>query len=74
MNKITGARISGALAGAALVLAALPAMAQSPADLGRSLTPLGGIQAGNAEGSIPPWTGGITTPPAGFSPVPPMSC
>lgn len=30
------------------------------------LTPFGAIQAGNAEGTIPPWTGGITTPPAGF--------
>ncbi|MGO4894280.1 DUF1329 domain-containing protein [Flavobacterium sp. W21_SRS_FM6] len=36
--------------------------------LGSELTPLGGIQAGNADGSIPAWTGGITTPPAGYKP------
>jgi hypothetical protein len=34
--------------------------------LGTELTPLGGIKAGNADGSIPAWTGGITTPPAGY--------
>lgn len=34
--------------------------------LGEELTPLGGIKAGNADGSIPAWTGGITTPPAGY--------
>ncbi len=42
-----------------------------PADfdrLGRDLTPLGGEKAGNADGSIPAWTGGLTTPPAGYSP------
>ncbi|WP_221030890.1 DUF1329 domain-containing protein [Actomonas aquatica] len=36
------------------------------ARLGNDLTPLGGEKAGNADGSIPAWTGGITTPPAGF--------
>lgn len=34
--------------------------------LGRDLTPLGGEMAGNAEGTIPPWDGGITKPPAGY--------
>ena len=36
--------------------------------LGTSLTPLGGEMAGNADGSIPAWNGGITTPPAGYKP------
>src|SRR5262245_43152281 len=36
--------------------------------LGKDLTPLGGEKAGNADGSIPPWTGGITEPPPGYSP------
>ncbi|SDS56646.1 DUF1329 domain-containing protein [Opitutus sp. GAS368] len=36
--------------------------------LGNDLTPLGGEKAGNADGSIPAWTGGITTPPAGYTP------
>lgn len=36
------------------------------ARLGQDLTPMGAEAAGNADGSIPPWTGGLTTPPAGF--------
>src|SRR5258708_11240689 len=35
--------------------------------LGNDLTPLGGEKAGNADGSIPAWTGGITAPPAGYT-------
>jgi len=37
------------------------------ATLGTTLTPMGGVMAGNAEGSIPAWEGGITTPPAGYT-------
>ncbi len=61
--------------GCALVLAAFvatPVWAQlSPeeiAKLGTELTPMGAVKAGNAEGTIPAWTGGITTPPAGYEP------
>ena len=36
------------------------------AKLGNELTPVGAIKAGNADGSIPAWTGGITTAPAGY--------
>ncbi|GAA0345156.1 DUF1329 domain-containing protein [Bowmanella denitrificans] len=36
------------------------------AKLGTELTPLGGLKAGNADGSIPAWDGGITAPPAGY--------
>jgi len=36
--------------------------------LGTDLTPWGAPKAGNAEGTIPAWDGGITTPPAGFDP------
>ncbi len=32
------------------------------------LTPLGAERAGNADGSIPAWTGGITNPPASYDP------
>ncbi|MEQ3653017.1 MAG: DUF1329 domain-containing protein, partial [Glaciecola sp.] len=38
------------------------------AKLGNELTPLGGEKAGNADGSIPAWTGGITELPAGYKP------
>ena len=33
---------------------------------GTPLTPRGAERAGNADGSIPAWTGGITQPPAGY--------
>ena len=36
--------------------------------LGNDLTPLGAEKAGNADGSIPAWTGGITAAPAGYTP------
>lgn len=35
--------------------------------LGNELTPSGAEKAGNEAGTIPPWTGGITEPPAGYS-------
>ncbi|MFO6374363.1 DUF1329 domain-containing protein, partial [Pseudomonas aeruginosa] len=38
------------------------------AQLKSSLTPLGAEKAGNAAGSIPAWTGGITQAPAGYKP------
>ena len=60
--------------GAALILGcvlASPATAEISADeiarLGADLTPLGGERAGNADGTIPEWTGGITEPPAGYT-------
>jgi hypothetical protein len=40
--------------------------AQQAAQLKTSLTPLGAERAGNADGSIPAWTGGYTTVPPGF--------
>ena len=59
------------LAGSALFSLALAAQAAvaaaDAARLGNDLTPLGGEKAGNADGSIPAWTGGITTAPAGYT-------
>lgn len=50
---------------AAGVLLAPPAFGavtpQEAAQLGEQLTPLGGEKAGNADGSIPAWSGGITS-------------
>ena len=34
--------------------------------LGKDLTPTGATKAGNADGSIPAWDGGLTKPPAGW--------
>jgi len=39
---------------------------EEAAKLRRELTPIGALRAGNAEGTIPAWTGGIVEPPAGF--------
>jgi hypothetical protein len=38
------------------------------AKLGTTLTPLGAEKAGNEDGAIPPWNGGITSPPEGYEP------
>lgn len=40
--------------------------ADQAAKLGKELTPTGAEVAGNAEGTIPKWEGGITKPPAGY--------
>jgi len=58
---------------AVLLLASLEALAQVPAQEaaklgGPELTPLGAERAGNAAGSIPPWTGGIQEWPDGYEP------
>ncbi len=59
------------LTGGLLISAALVHAEISDTDLarlGKDLTPFGAETAGNADGSIPAWTGGITTPPAGYQP------
>ena len=59
----------GLLAGTSLAAAAVarPAHAQSAAPnpelLKTTLTPMGAERAGNADGSIPAWTGGLVSPP-----------
>jgi hypothetical protein len=59
----------GALLAAALLGAAPAAIASGPRDaarLGAELTPVGAEVAGNADGTIPRWDGGLTAPPPGF--------
>jgi hypothetical protein len=67
MRKHAISAIAGLLG---LALAAGSAVAAVSADqaarLGKDLTPTGAEKAGNADGTIPAWTGGITTPPAGY--------
>lgn len=53
------------IASGSIALAAITA--EQAARLGQDLTPLGGERAGNAAGTIPEWTGGITSPPAGYT-------
>ncbi|HTX65233.1 MAG TPA: DUF1329 domain-containing protein [Opitutaceae bacterium] len=60
-----------AIALGALLTSAAAFAAVSPdqaARLNQDLTPLGAERAGNADGTIPAWTGGITRPPAGYTP------
>ncbi|NMM29094.1 MAG: DUF1329 domain-containing protein [Glaciimonas sp.] len=58
------------LAASVLVLGTASAApsAQDIAHLGKDLTPVGAEKAGNADGSIPAWAGGLTSSPAGFDP------
>jgi Protein of unknown function (DUF1329) len=63
---------AGALLGLGICVLGASIQAKVPAEeaarLGRDLTPLGAIRAGNAEGTIPAWNGGIRKPPAGYRP------
>ena len=52
------------LAGAGQAMAAVSA--EEAAKLGNELTPFGAEMAGNADGTIPAWTGGLTEPPATY--------
>ena len=53
----------------ACLLVALPAAAAERdfSRLGQDLTPIGAERAGNADGTIPAWEGGLTQPPAGWT-------
>ena len=54
---------------AALALAGVSAAAVTPDEakqLGTTLTPFGAEKAGNADGSIPPYSGELPAPPAGY--------
>ena len=56
----------------AILLTVTPAFgavsAQEAERLGKDLTPMGAERAGNADGTIPAWEGGITQVPTGFQP------
>lgn len=66
MKKLSLLSSAVALAFAFGVQAKLPA--DQVARLGSDLTPMGAEKAGNKDGSIPAWEGGITKPPAGYKP------
>jgi hypothetical protein len=63
-------KVCAAWVGALLLVPFIAADAKSPQDqidrLGNDLTPIGAERAGNAEGTIPEWTGGLTEPPPGW--------
>jgi len=60
-----GAALTLTLGSGNLFAAASPEEIQQ---LGNELTPTGAQRSGNEAGTIPPWTGGITQPPAGYTP------
>ena len=66
MHKILGAAVA-----AACLAAAVPSLAKTTeaeaARLGADLTPMGAEKAGNKDGTIPAWTGGLCAPPAGWT-------
>jgi hypothetical protein len=64
MNVLSSALLLAATASAACAAVS----AADAARLGQDLTPLGAEAKGNADGTIPAWTGGITAAPAGYQP------
>jgi hypothetical protein len=58
--------------GSTLLALALPTLAavsnEEASQLGTTLTPFGATKSGNANGSIPAYSGGLTKAPAGFQP------
>jgi len=57
-----------ALLSGACLHAAAAVSAEEAKQLGTTLTEFGAIKAGNADGTIPPYTGGLTKAPPGFKP------
>lgn len=71
MTTIKQTLLAFAIAAACASVALAKAPAGEVAKLGVSgteLTPTGALRAGNADGTIPVWEGGITQAPAGFTP------
>lgn len=63
-------RAARVLVAAAIAILGLAATAGAAdySRLGKDLTPVGAERAGNADGTIPAWEGGLTQPPAGWTP------
>lgn len=61
---ILAATVSGALGTAGMTMAAVGA--DEAAQLGKTLTPLGAEKAGNKDGTIPAWDGGLSKPATGY--------
>lgn len=69
----TPTRILAAALLAALATLAAPVQAKATPEqverLGKDLTPVGAERAGNKDGSIPAWDGGVAKAPAGYDPA-----
>jgi hypothetical protein len=68
MARRTVAALAAAVALAAAAALGAPSEEQIARLGGPNLTPVGAERAGNAEGTIPEWTGGVTEPPPGWKP------
>lgn len=66
MKKFTVLSLAISLAFTGAVSAKIDA--EQAKKLSGELTPMGAVRAANSDGSIPEWTGGIKTPPKGYSP------
>ena len=66
MTRVLASAVAVALLGAAAPASAALSAAEI-ARLGADLTPIGAEKAGNKDGTIPAWTGGLCAPPAGWS-------
>ena len=68
MRVLTNAASVAAAAVIACMATHTALAAPDYSQLGKSLTPIGAERAGNADGTIPAWEGGLTQPPAGWTP------
>ena len=66
MTRILATAVAAALFGLAAPAQAKLTAAEA-ARLGADLTPLGGEKAANKDGTIPAWTGGLCSPPSGWT-------
>jgi hypothetical protein len=66
MTRVLASAVAVALLGAAAPASAKLTAAEI-ARLGADLTPVGAEKAGNKDGTIPAWTGGLCAPPAGWT-------
>ena len=71
INIILAKVLASTLTSMFVVAVSMPVSAEMAADevvrLGVDLTPLGGEKAGNADGTIPAWDGGLTQAPSGYT-------
>ena len=68
MTKVLATSVAAALLGVAAPASAKLTDAEA-ARLGADLTPMGAEKAGNKDGTIPEWTGGLCSPPSGWTPA-----
>ena len=68
MTRILATAVAATLFGVAAPAQAKLSAAEA-ARLGADLTPMGAEKAGNKDGTIPAWTGGLCAPPAGWTPA-----